>query len=263
MENRSETTGNSKRRGPPNKCPSERVRVSVWAHGVKAMSGDTGFNDLERQYVMATKGIRLKSRELSRAWYKYANGERGLDEHAALERQVAWADGQYPGSAQLFNAFVWDLLKIHHKEGLPGVRTIDIPKRCAVSVRAKLRSDPANFGRLGYFSYLSFFGCDKAVEIAHLDALGLLLFQVCSKELTDYAQEYVRLARKWLKIWAFELPYLAPAREPLFDMLEKQVPRLGPLTGKRGIDPAKSERQDTADAEVNERAFLRRMGIAA
>lgn len=89
----------------------------------------------------------------------------------------------------------------------------------------------------------------------HLDALGLLLFQVCSKAPWQPAQEYVRLARKWLTKWALELPHLSPVRNQFLSMLEVQIPRLGALAGVHGIDPKKTDQQNLADVQANERQF--------
>ena len=246
------------RRGRPNKPLSEYVRTSVWVYGTQQLAGGITFNELERQYIEAKTGVRPKSSSLSRAWKRYANGEQGLADQTSPSCQVAWADRRYPGSRQLYDAFVWDLVNVHHDKGLPAIRNIDVQGRCAASVQEPIKAVDSRITHVGKFPNMGFLSSDIAVGTPHLDALGLLLYQVCNKAPWHPAQENVRLVRKWLNRWAFELPYLEPVHERLFSMLEIQVPRLGDLTGRRGIDPLKSDRQNLADVQVNEREFQKR-----
>lgn len=229
----------------------------MWVHNVQYLAGNISFGQLEKLFWRSTHPGEAMPERLPDAWYRYAKGVHGLTPPGESDSQVDWANGanQYPGSAAIYNAFIWDLLKVYYEEGPEQLAILDYGERCNAAVRNKIKSNPNSFMPLGYFPSLSFTGCDIAVKTPHIDALGLLLLQVCKLDPWYYAEMNVLAVRNWLKRWAYELPYLAPVRERLFTMLEMQVPRLGDLTGKRGINPAKSQKKDRADVSANESTF--------
>jgi hypothetical protein len=236
------------KRGRKLKSQPERLRDSAWAHNWHVCSGKTlGTLDREFENRYGDK----KSHRSSGAMSRYCRGSQGPTPPSENGSQVTWAQEAYPGTASVYESFIWDLLIERCTTKTPNV----------VNVRRLDQIDPLILQRIPEvahqfdatpFPEFSEFGCKALAEVGNLDALGFLLVQVLITPEFSPAWNAVFYSRQWLKRWTHVIPYLKPIRERFLNMLEQSVPRLGPLLGEFGIDPEKSEAQDRADVSASQ-----------
>lgn len=223
----------------------DRARSAFWAWTVKNQSG-LDFAALERELLPESVRPRAGGGyEQPYAWYKYAKGERApLPPEKGENSPVLIADKRYPGTAQAYQSFTWDLL-YPADEVLP--KPLALTNRISPYVLSRLDEEDIE-GIDQERILLTLEGAGRAVLIKHFDAFGLLLMQWRNGTPERLSVELVYLTRIWL-LHAFE--WMSPfpeCRHLLLELFQENLCELGVLEGPGGLDLDKNMQERMNDA---------------